>query len=137
MGLYLRRFSRVFVVLFLPMALCFSLYACGSILDRWWICTIVEELCVALREEFRYSLVGRSVGRSVGRPAGGCVWCVGWSQRESWCVSSLGGPIECAPVYAAELGGSRPLQNEFVSARACVRVLCLNRRRSSGSGYSF
>ena len=111
MGLYLRRFSRVFVVLFLP-----------SILDRWWICTIVEELCVALREEFRYSLVGRSVGR----PAGGCVWCVGWSQRESWCVSSLGGPIECAPVYAAELGGSRPLQNEFVSARACVRVLCLN-----------
>ena len=41
---------------------------------------MVEELCVALREEFRYSLVGRS--------AGGCV-CVG-SQRESWCVSSLG-----------------------------------------------
>ena len=43
-----------------------------------------------------------------------------------------------APVYA-ELGGSRPLQNEFVSARAraCVRVLYLNRRRSSGSGYSF
>lgn len=61
----------IYVRLFLPLALCFSLLACGSILDRWWICTIVEELCVALREEFRYSLVGRSVGR----PAGGCV-CV-------------------------------------------------------------
>ena len=81
----------IYVRLFLPLALCFSLLACGSILDRWWICTIVEELCVALREEFRYS--------SVGRPAGGCV-CVGWSQRESWCVSSLGGSIEFAPVYA-------------------------------------
>lgn len=31
---------------------------------------MVEELCVALREEFRYSLVGRSVGRLVVV----CVW---------------------------------------------------------------
>ena len=29
---------------------------------------MVEELCVALREEFRYSLVGRSAGGCV------CVW---------------------------------------------------------------
>lgn len=59
-------------------------------LDRWWICTMVEELCVALREEFRYSLVGRSVGRS----AGGCV-----------CVSSLGSSMRSWGV------DSRPLQN--------------------------
>lgn len=75
----------IYVRLFLPLALSFSLLAGGSILDRWWICTIVEELCVALREEFRYSSVGRSVGWWL------CV-CVG-SQRESWCVSSLGSSI--------------------------------------------
>ena len=132
MGLYLRRFSRVFVVVFLPLALCFSLYACGSILDRWWICTIVEELCVALREEFRYSLVGRSVGRLV-------VVCGVWGGHSvSHGVYPLwAARLSARPCMLRSWGGSRPLQNEFVSARACVRVLCLNRRRSSGSGYSF
>lgn len=77
----------------------FSICVCGgSILDRWWICTIeVEELCVALREEFRYSLVGRSVGRLV-------VVCV-WGHSVSHGVCILFGQLD------AELGGSRPLQN--------------------------
>ena len=68
---------------------------------------MVEELCVALREEFRYSLVGRLE-----------VVCVCAYVCESWCVSSLGGSIGCAPVYA-KLGGSRPLQR----ARVCVCIV--------------
>ena len=85
----------IYVRLFLPLALSFSLLAGGSILDRWWICTIVEELCVALREEFRYSSVGRSVGRLV-------VVCV-WGHSVSHGVY---------PLWAARLS-SRPCMRSF------------------------
>ena len=72
--LYLRRFGRVFVVLFLH--LCVRWMHPRSLVD---LHNGRGVLCVALREEL---FVGRSVGRLV-------VVCVG-SQRESWCVSSLG-----------------------------------------------
>lgn len=56
-----------------------------------WICTIVEELCVALREEFRYSLVGQSVG---------------------WWL--------CVPVLMCVSHGVYPLWAARLSARPCM-----------------
>ena len=71
---------------------------------------------------------------SVGRLVVVCVWghSVSHGVYPLWAAR-----LSARPCMLRSWGGSRPLQNEFVSARACVRVLCLNRRRSSGSGYSF
>ena len=85
MCLYWRRFGRVFVVLFLHLCV------------RW----IHPRLLVDLHNgRGVVCCIARRVPLLVGRLEVVCVE----SQRESWCVSSLGGSIEFAPVYA-ELGG--------------------------------